>query len=222
MSNYSTFRQYNNIDVANEICEHLKANSIECIINDNKRFFDVNFSNTPFENNISLNLQPQDFKKAQSILDLYYNQQIESVSSDYYLYQFSDKELLEIISKPDEWGEFDFHLAKKILAEGGKAIKPEIVELLKEQRIDELSKPEVVNKYFIYQGYLAALFGGVIAIFWGYDMAYSKRTLPDGKQVYAYNESERKHGERITLIGIISLIIWLGVFIMIKINQYNP
>lgn len=218
---YITFKQFNNIEVANVICEELKSNGIAYTLNDDKEFSDINFPRAQFENAISLNLQATDFVKAQEILDNFYRKQIQTVSPDYYLFQFSDNELMEIILKPDEWGEFDFHLAQNILKDRGLEIKPEIVELIKVERTREITKPESVNKYLIYRGYWVALFGGIFAIFWGYDIAYSKKILPNGEQVYAYNETERKHGERITLIGIISLIVWIGIFIMIKINQYQ-
>jgi hypothetical protein len=34
------------------------------------------------------------------------------VDKDYYLFAFSDSELIELIRKQDEWGSFDIELAK--------------------------------------------------------------------------------------------------------------
>lgn len=221
IDNYLTFKKFNHIELANEIGEVLKANNIDYSIEDNKKFFDVNFSNTSLENDVSLNLKPADFERAHMILDEFYKQQIQTVPLDYYLFDFSDQELLEIISKPDEWGEFDYHLSQKILVDRGKEIKTDIVDLLSTQRNNELSKPELTNKYLIYRGYIAALFGGIFAIMFGYDLAYSKKTLRNGKQVYTYKEIERKHGKRIVLIGVISLIIWIGVILILRNQGYT-
>lgn len=217
--NYLTFKKYNDIGLATEIGEHLKANRIEFTIEDNKQFFDATFANNSFNTDIDLKLRPQDFNKAQKVLNDYYKEVINSVDTDYYLFEFDNQELIDIISKPDEWGEFHYQLAQKILADRGKEIKPEIVELLTKQRTKDLSKKETTSKYLIYRGYFSAIFGGVFAILFGYDLAYSKKTLRDGEQVYTYSKEERKHGERIVAIGVVSLIFWLIVIIYFKLQQ---
>lgn len=214
--NYLTFKKYNDVGIATEIGEYLKANEIEYTIEDNKQFFDATFANNSFNPEISLKLKPEDFNKAQKVLDSYYQQSTTSVDKDYHLFEFSDQELVEIISKPDEWGEFDYQLAQKILSDRGKEIKPEIVALLTEQRTKELAKPLTSSKYLIYRGYFSALFGGFFAILFGYDLAYSKKIMRDGQQVFTYREEERKHGERIFLIGILSTIVWIIVILYIK------
>lgn len=217
--NYLTFKKYNDVGLATEIGEQLKANQIEYAIEDNKQFFDATFANNSFNPDISLKLKPEDFSKAQKVLDSYYQQSTTSVDKDYYLFEFSDQELVEIISKRDEWGEFDYQLAQKILSDRGMEIKPEIVELLTEQRSKDLSKPETSSKYLIYRGYFSAFFGGFFAIIFGYNLAYSKRTMRDGQQIFTYREEERKHGERIVLIGIISTIAWIIAFLYIKLQE---
>ncbi len=217
--NYLTFKKYNDIELAKEIGEQLKANQIEYIIEDDKQFFDATFANNSFSPDISLKIKAQDFKKANDILNELYKGTINSVDKDYYLFEFTDKELLEIISKPDEWGEFDYQLAQQILAERGNEIKPDIVGLLTEQRIKELSKQEPTSKYLIYRGYLSAILCGFIAILFGYDLAYSKKTLLNGDQVYTYGDNERKHGKRIVLIGVVNVVFWVILFVYFKALQ---
>ncbi len=134
---------------------------------------------------------------------------MDGVDKDYYLFEFTDEELMEIVSKPDEWGHFDYQLAQKFLRESGKEIKPEVAALLKAQRLNELAKSETVHKYWIYLGYVSALLGGLIGIFIGWTLAYYKKTLPDGQRVFAYREDVRNHGARILLIASISLVAWV-------------
>ena len=218
--NYLTFKRYNNLELATEIGEQLKANLIEFTIEDNKHFFDATFANNSFDPDISLKINPQDFISALKVLNEYYKTIINQVEDNYYLFEFTDQELIDIIAKPDEWGEFDYQLAQKILTERGKEIKPEIVDSLSEQRTKDLSKQETTSNYLIYRGYFSALFGGLFAIFFGYNLAHAKKTMRSGEEVYTYREDERKHGKRIVLIGVLSLILWVIVFIYLKIRTY--
>jgi hypothetical protein len=119
------------------------------------------------------------------------------------LFSYSDDELFEIVSKKDEWGEFDFQLAKKILKERGKEITTEMVALLKEKRIKELTKPEQNQTGWVYSGYAAALMGGFVGIFIGWHLYTHKRLLPNGKLVSAYRDEDRKQGLIIFIIGLI-------------------
>ena len=42
-------------------------------------------------------------------------------------------------------------------------------------------------------GYISSLFGGVIGMFIGSILISAKKTLPDGRVVYVFNEGNRKH-----------------------------
>ena len=208
---YLTFQKFNDIGLANEIAERLKQNNIDYLLEDNQKMFDPSFANNTIEPEISLKLKPADFSIANSALEKYYESLIDTVDKDYYLFEFTDEELIEIISKPDEWGHFDYQLAKKILKDRGKEIKPEIAELLRSQRNKDLAKPDIPHKYWIYFGYFSALFGGIFGIIIGWTLAYFKKTLPNGQRVYAYSERERDHGTIMFLISSVSLILWIFI-----------
>jgi hypothetical protein len=178
--------------------------------------YDATFANNSFDFDIRLKLKPEDFGKAQKVFDEYYQTALSTIDKDYYLFGFTDQELLDIICKSDEWGEFDYQLAQKILADRGKEIKPEIVELLTAQRTKDLAKPAKVSNYLIYKSYFSAIAGGLPAIAFGYSLIYSKKTIRNGEQVYTYSEAERKHGERIIWVGAVSLLLWLTALLYFK------
>jgi hypothetical protein len=205
---FLTFQKFNDIGVANEIAERLKQSNITYLLEDNKEFFDPSFANNTIEPDISIKIKSGDFSKAQIALEDYYKTQLDNVDKDYYLLTFTDEELIEIITKPDEWGHFDYQLAQKLLRDRGKEVKPEVINLLKVQRIKELAKPDTSHRYWIYAGYISAIIGGLFGIIIGWTLAYFKKTLPNGERVYAYRENERNHGTRMLLISIVSLIIW--------------
>jgi len=215
---YLTFQKFNDIELANEIAKRLKLYDIPYLIEDNKKFLESALSNYN-EPDISIKLKPEDFSKADRALEFYYEEQLQYVDKDYYLFEFTDEELIEIISKPDEWGHFDYQLAKKILKDRGKEINPAVAELLRTQRNKELAKPIAVHRSWIFTGYFTAIFLSIIGIAIGWTLSYHKKTLPDGHRVFAYTEKDRDHGTRILLIAIISLI----VFVVIRwfyLNEY--
>ena len=131
-----------------------------------------------------------------------------SIDSDYHLFQFTDEELMEVIFKSDEWSPLDLVLAQKILKERGKEIDIIQTSKLKQERLVELSKPDKSETLWIVLGYIFSLFGGILAIIIGWLLLSQKKTLPNGVRVYANSPSDRKHGNRIFLLGISCFILW--------------
>jgi len=207
---FFTFQTFNDIELAKEIGEKLRLANIECLIEDNQRLFDPSFANNSIQTDISIRLQAKDFAAAHKALEEYYKKELDTIDKGYYLFDFTDDELMEIISKPDEWGHFDYQLAKKILSHRGKEVSPELAIQLKHQRIEELSTPAPSDKYWIFFGYFCAILGP-FGLLIGWILAYFKKTLPDGQRVYAYREEERTHGKIILLISVASLIFWVFV-----------
>ncbi len=222
MAAFLTFQKFNNVASANAMADLLKENGIETEIENERNYFDVTFSFNQFEANINLKIESQNFEKAHQILEQYFANDINNVEPDYYLLQFSNEELLNIVAKPDEWGAFDYLLAKKLLRERDSNITTSTFEKFKEERITEKAKPATTPVKWIVMGYLFALLSvlSIISYFTGfalvivYVLSFLKKTLPNGKTVFYYNNEARKHGFivlGITLTGIIFWVIWFFI-----------
>lgn len=205
---FLTFQKFNDAGLATTVAEKLKEQHIEFELANEQPNFDPSYAFNAVEPTIHLKIQAADFSKAHTVLEEYYQNQLQDVDPDYYLLSFSNQELQEIIEKPDEWGHFDYALAKKLLAERGISITPAKAEQLKKERLHELAKPETTGIYWIYAGYLFAILGGALGLLLGYIIAYFKKTLPNGDRVFVYLPSERAHGKRILIISIISVPAW--------------
>lgn len=175
--------------------------------------YPVNFisdpSNTAFSHEYVVKLQKESFALAHKIEEQLAEEQIKNVEPDYYLFNFTDKELIQLIVEQDEWSPFDVVLAKKILEEKGINWSNEEVEEQKAERLNALSKPEKKQTFWVILGYISAIFGGAFGILIGWHLHSHKRTLPTGERVFDYCESDRKHGNRIRFIGIIILSLGL-------------
>ena len=216
---FLTFQKFNDKEALLELETLFNDNNIEYLIEDASANFDPSFANSELSKEFRIKLKKQDFEKADNLLQQISLSQIDSVDKDYYLFNFTDLELMEVITKRDEWGHLDFILAQKILKERGKEIKPEVVELLKKQRLEELAKPEENQKAWIYAGYITAVLGGFLGIFIGWHLSTYKKTLPNGDRVYGYSQSDRKHGNRILIIGVICFFVGLTYRISTTMKQ---
>lgn len=196
-----TFKTFNDIELAEGLADVLEKHNISSVIEEDVLNFDPSYANHPLNKDYRLKIRQEDFQKANKALQEFYKTELDNVAPDYYLFDFSDEELMDIISKPDEWGEFDFLLAQQILDKKGKTITQERIEKLKQERIREVAQPEKTDNSLIITGYITAVFFPPAGIFIGLLMAYSKKTLPDGNIVYTYNKIQTKHGEIIWVIA---------------------
>jgi hypothetical protein len=209
------FRRYSSPEQAREIEKLLNDNNIPTAINDNTSKLDASFSGGNLQNQFELIVETKDFEKAEKILEQNAELLISQVDENYYLYDFSDEELYEILLKSDEWSELDNKLAVQILQKRGKAVDTEILNVLKKERLQVLSKPEESQTPWIIVGYIAALLGGLIGIAIGYSIWKAKKTLPNGQSVYSYNENDRREGKRIFILGLILLPIYALIRLII-------
>lgn len=207
---FLTFKRYNDKADLKIVCDELTANSIVFEIEDNGSSLDSNFGNTAFAISYMLKIKQVDFEKADMIIEKFAEKELLDVDEDHFLFGFSNEELIDIIKKRDEWGDFNFSLSKKILKERGVDITEDSIKKLQVERINELSKPEdgkeTLGKLI---GYISAILGGPLGLMIGYYLLNFKKTLPNGESVYYYSEELRKHGRIMIFIGLLSSLFWL-------------
>lgn len=201
--NYSIFRKFPSLEQASELKALLNENGIETILDDNAPSVDVTFTGNTLQNEIEVRIKQTDFKKAENILEKEVENLIENIDKDYYLFEFTNEELYDILLKSDEWNAFDYTLAQKILIQRGKPIDKELLNSLKNKRFKQLSEPEGNQKPWIIAGYFFAILGGFLGLIIGYFLWTSKKTLPDGQKIYTYAENDRKHGKYIFFISLV-------------------
>ena len=172
---YSIFRKFSNLEQATELMELLLKNNIESELADNVAPVDVTFSGSTLQNEIELRIKQSDFKKAEEVLEKDAENIINEIDPDYYLFEFTDEDLYEILLKSDEWNPFDYSLAQKILTERGKPIDKDLLNSLKNERLKDLAKPEENQKPWIITGYAFAILGGFLGLIIGYFLWTAKK-----------------------------------------------
>lgn len=208
---YVTLKKYKSNEHAEEIQELLKSKGVEVKIDSNVPLVDVTFVSNTHNDQYEVQVRSIDFKKAQNILEEENEKLLESIGDEHYLYQFSDKELYDILLKPDEWGDLDSALAVKLLKERGKPVDFDLLESFKSQRVEDLAKPEEGQTPWVIIGYVTSLFGGVLGVIIGYSLWKATKTLPDGSKVFSYSEKSQKNGKNIFILGVIMVVVSLLV-----------
>jgi hypothetical protein len=208
--NFLTFQQFNDPALAENLVDLLIENEIA--YEEEEEILAIN-PLTAINNELTkvyrVRINADDFTRVNQLLKERDDRYINDVEKDYYLFDFTNDELTEILEKEDEWSGFDHELAKKILTERGVDIDIVKLSCLSESRLNELRQVEPPQIFWIYIGYILALLGGLLGIFIGWHLSSHKKTLPNGEQMYAYNEMDRKHGRIIFYLGICCFVIWL-------------
>jgi len=205
---FITYQKFDDIALANGLAGQLEKHHIKYFVEEESRTFDPSFAfNNTMSTDWAVKIKSEDFEKVNELLKESESEDITEIGNDYYLYSFTDNELMEVITKADEWNPFDIVLARKILAERGKNLTDEAIAGINEKRIEDLKVPDPPQTYWIVVGYVCAFLGGLLGIFIGWYLMTFKKTLPNGERVYEYLESDRKHGRRIFYIGVVVLTL---------------
>ena len=211
---FLTYQRFNDRHDATELAGLLDQHQVAYQLEDHSPGFDATFANTGLGKEYRVKLRQADFARADALQLEIANKLIAGVDKDHYLFGFSDEELTEVVLKRDEWSKFDFLLAQKILKDRGREINPDAIAALSRQRLAELAKPEESRTRWIIVGYVLAVLGGLLGVFVGIHLLTHKRTLPNGDRVVAYSAADRQHGRRITILGLVFLVIGTGVRIV--------
>jgi hypothetical protein len=213
---FVTFQKFVNKDQAIELTDLLKTNNMPFLFEEIPAGFDIiigNNQNAPAE--FRVKLQKQDFDKADKLLLSIISSQLNDVDNDYYLFEFTDEELMDVLIQSDMWSKFDYLLAQKTLKDRGQEVNEILLETIRKQRIQDLAKPEESQRAWIIAGYVFSFLGGLLGLFLGWHLLTHKKTLPNGDRVYGYSVNDRKHGQRILIIGILFIIFWILIRLLI-------
>lgn len=141
----------------------------------------------------------------------------EHIPKDYYLLDFTDEELLEILIKPDEWSREDYHVAQIVLSKRGKSIPGSALGKMKVKRLEELKQPDRMN--FNIAWWINLLLGsataGLFSAYMSWTILTLKKTLPNGDKVYSYDLKTRKSAERMFWISLFFTLVWVVVIALV-------
>lgn len=192
-----------------ELVKILSDGRLDFELDEDAPIVDAYSPHRPIAGEWLIKVAPTDLAKAHRLLDAYAEQQFAGLPTDYHLFSFSDAELFEVLTRPDEWGWFDYALARRLLAERGQVVSAEQVENYRLERQQALARPRRESVVWLILGYLLALTGplGMVS---GWVLWQQRTTLPNGQRIWAYTSSHRWHGRVIFGLGT---LVFIGILL---------
>lgn len=205
-----SFRMVPDREQAEKLIDELQRAGLHPVLHVNSAVFDVTFT-AGKEQDLHVLLPASEFLAAEEVLEAQAIREAEELPADHYLRSFSEEELLEVVGKPDEWNAFDRVQARRLLAEKGRSLDETTVGLMREQRMDELSRPEKARGIWLAAGIAMVWVGGFGGMVIGWSLMAGQRTLPNGQSVPRYREQDRNAGRLIFIAGLVVSLgtIWL-------------
>lgn len=218
MDDFVTIKKFNTYIEAAGVIELLQKNDIEYTVEKTEATGDVVFAGNTLDEELHVKVKSEDYEAAQNLLEEMVEVDAEQLEKDYYLFEFSDKELLEILEKPDEWSLNDYHWAQEILKQRGQEIDKSQLDTWKQKRLEFLSKPEKVSGKYLRMSYLFCILGGIIGFFMGKHVYGFRKLLPNGQKVLAYDDESRLLGKKIEIVGALCFVAYVVLFIVLLIS----
>lgn len=210
------FRKYPTLDEASLLIDVLKNNDITYKLEDYSKNVDINMLGQNLDLKILVKANLSDFPRIEKLLDEEYNLTLEQVDKEHYLFEFTDEELTEIIMKPNDWSNYDYKVSELLLNKRGVPVSSQLIENIKKQRYNQLNEKESISSIWVILGYASALLGGLLGFAIGLGLWRMKKKTPNGEKIYIYDETNRKHGERITYIGVAMVIFYFIIYYKVQ------
>ena len=214
--NFVTYRKFIFKDDALDLIEILKENNIDYVLDDNSSRLDSSFGNDDNTKQFVLKIEKENFERVEELEEKSISKSLDNVDKNYYLFESSDEDLIEIVLKKEEWSKFDYLLAQKILKERGKEINQDLIKAINKRRVEDLKTEEASPKWLIFIGYLFSILGGFIGIFIGLYLMNYKKTLPNGETIYGFGKEDRNSGKNVFICSLMGIIFWLIVRILLN------
>jgi len=218
MEEFILLKKFNTPEEASTVIELLEKNNIEFQIEKDDAIQETVFIGNTFESEMHIKVKPEDLENAQQLLQELVEINAESLDKDYYLLNFTDTELTEILQKPDEWSYNDYLWAQEILKQRGKGVELSTLEDWKKQRLELLSQPKKISGNYIFSAYLFCILGGIIGLLMGMHLQNANKTLPNHQKVLTYDANSRNQGNTIKWTGVIFSLVWVSLIIWLIIN----
>jgi hypothetical protein len=209
MSGYIPFKKFTNPEEAGVFVELFKKNEIDYDLSADKPAEDILFAGNTMVEELQISVKEEDFDKATNLLEEIEVVNADGLDKDYYLFEFQDEELVDLLKKPDEWSLNDYHWAGEILKQRGKEVDPGTIEKWQNDRLKDLSQTETVTLKYLILAWFFCICGGFIGIFMGRHLNSYMKTLPNGQKVFAFGEKDRKKGLIISIAGAVLLVVWV-------------
>lgn len=202
MPTYLTYPRFYDQEQSKELTDFLDRERVPYIIEKDREVLDKIYVGETLDPLIRIMIKSEDFAKVNDLMITRYPVDLAQLDTDYYLFSFSNSELQEVLSSPDNWNYLDRAIAAKLL-EGKQLTNTNISQVA--ETVDPA--PEQISAAWLIAQYLLSLVFPYVGILIGIATLAAYRTTPDGKKRNIYNANTRMHAKIMLGIGIIRALI---------------
>ncbi len=200
------FKTVTTKEEAKELVVLLDRNAIYCRVSSGGNL-DSAMEGDTFAHQFELFVSEDDLERAKSLCLELAQESLSDIDPDYFLFRYSNEELIDILRKRDEWSELDVLLSEKILKDRCVAISEEQLQHEREGILEEAREPEEIKQVWILVAYIFVFLSGFYGSFVGFSIWKATKKLPNGEKRPAYSDKARKHGFNIFVIGVVLFIL---------------
>jgi hypothetical protein len=204
-----TVKEFQDRELLGDYVDLFEKAEIPFSVEDSKPRFDASFANDESRRYYRINVAPVNLGSALELCERMDQKIMAELPHDYYLFQFSDEELREILVRSFEWNSLDVMLAKKLLIERGVPFSEDNIAEERQEIIDELDAPEKIELPIVILGYIFSLLGGAFGLIIALIILNSKKKTIEGHQIPRYNSKTRVHGAYMLVIFAAVIILAL-------------
>ena len=187
-----------------ELSDRLTAANIPFKVEQEKESLPSVYIGQSMDPMILLKVPDDRFEDVNQIVRKAARQQFADIDPGYYLFSFTDQELLDVLAKPGEWNIFDQAIAEKILEERQVVIPAATAA----QNKPEYEPAKLETKWLVAE-YLGSIFMPFVGIIIGLASLLSYKTLSSGKRVSLYDAATKNHAKIMLVIGIVRTAVFL-------------
>ena len=184
---------------------------------------------TPSFPKIILKVLPDDFKRVTNLIEEEILRNAPDFE-DHYLNDYSDRELLKILKKPDESSIEDIIITKQLLKLRGIPIAENALEEMKQDRLVELQKgksgnPTKMLTYLVLLvagSFLFSPFAIIAGIGMGWYYWKDKSIDVDGNRYFTFDQKTRNFGFAMLVVSVIIVIILFILAMFFGYSAFSP
>jgi len=211
MANYLTYSKFYTEAASEELSGFLAKHHIDYIIERDKDVLDKIYIGESLDPMVLLKIKDTDFTIVNDLVKNEFVVDISRVDTSYYLLNFSDNELQDVVNSPAEWNYFDRALAMQLLRQRNvPLVETHLVEQLVKYTPTRISMPLLLLEYI---GSIGFIYVGIVI---GLGTLLATKTQPNGRSAKMFDQFTRQHGIALLCIGVVRTLI----FYMLVLKNY--
>ncbi len=213
-----TFASFRDEAMAEPLLMLLEEQAVAYEVEQTPPPLDQTFLGAGARTEIAINISPSDFAYVRSLMAKEAPGMLARLPEDYYLFDFSNTELREILSQPDAWNPIDLVLARQLLARRGQPVNEAELTEMQQKRQAQLQAPVPGNPRLLLMGLGLILLGGLPGIVLGLYFATATRTDLKGQRWPVFDPRTRRQGRWLAGLGTLILLGLLGGWFFLNLN----